>query len=88
MAIRELYYQNLQRLAYVFSPDPTYFMLDYFQENLNKEDFLKNSLYLVSKNLGSKAATEMLLLLKTFMRFSSGHGVLYLSSCVYIQIYL
>ena len=60
MAIRELYYQNLQRLAYVFSPDPTYFMLDYFQENLNKEDFLKNSLYLVSKNLGSKAATEML----------------------------
>jgi hypothetical protein len=60
MSIRELYYQNLQRLAYVFSPDPTYFMLDYFQENLNKEDFLKNSLYLVSKNLRSKAATEML----------------------------
>ena len=59
-AVRDLYYENLQRLAYQFSSDPTYFMLDYFQENLNKEDFLKNSLAQVSKLRGSKTATELL----------------------------
>ena len=59
-AIRDLYYENLQRLAYQFSTDLTYFMLDYFQENLNKEDFLKNSLAQVSKLKGSKTATELL----------------------------
>ncbi|MDH5716235.1 MAG: hypothetical protein OEZ22_01190 [Spirochaetia bacterium] len=60
MALRELYYKNLQRLAYVFSRDSTYFNLDYFEENLNKEDFLKNSLEIASKLDGSKTSIEML----------------------------
>ena len=58
--VRDLYYENLQRLAYQFSSDQTYFMLDYFQENLNKEDFLKNSLAQVAKLKGSRVATELL----------------------------
>ena len=60
MAIRDLYYENLQRLAYQFSSDPSYFTLDYFQENLNKEDFLKNSLAQVAELSGTKAAVEIL----------------------------
>ena len=60
IAVRELYYENLQRIAYSFSGDPTYFYLDYYEENLNKEDFLKHSLYQVSRLKGSKTMTEML----------------------------
>ncbi|MEM7182896.1 MAG: hypothetical protein AAF518_18435 [Spirochaetota bacterium] len=59
-AIRELYYQNLQRLAYYYSYDYTYFMLDYFQESLNKEDYLRNFMDLARKLRGSKAAIEIL----------------------------
>lgn len=59
-AIRELYYENLQRIAYQFNSDPTYFMLDYFQEALNKEDFLKRSLDLVSKKQRTKVSAELL----------------------------
>ena len=60
LAIRDLYYENLQRLAYMFSYDVTFFMIDYFQENLNKEDFLKHSLAKVSELRKTKAATELL----------------------------
>ena len=60
VATRELYYDNLQRIAYIFSSDPTYFYLDYFLENLNKEEFLKNSLYQAASLDGSKTQTELL----------------------------
>ncbi len=60
MAIRDLYYKNLQRIAYMFSSDITYFMLDYFQENLNKEDFLKHSMSKAAELRNTKAATELL----------------------------
>ncbi len=58
--VRDLYYENLQRLAYVFSGDPSYFTVDYFQENLNKEDFLRQMMALLSENLGTKVGTEVL----------------------------
>ncbi|BDA77775.1 hypothetical protein LPTSP3_g07050 [Leptospira kobayashii] len=58
--VRDLYYENLQRLAYTFSNDPTYFAVDYFQENLNKEDFLKQMMALLSEHLGTKTGTEIL----------------------------
>lgn len=61
---RELYYKNLQRIAYVFSGDPTYFTIDYFEENLNKEDYLKNSMSLASQLQGTKTATEILFTLE------------------------
>ena len=57
IATRELYYQNLERLIYSFSNDPTYFYLDYYFENLNKEDFLFNALNSASKLDGTKTAT-------------------------------
>ncbi len=60
IATRELYYDNLQRIAYIFSNDPTYFYLDYFLENLNKEDFLKNSLYQAATLDKTKTQTELL----------------------------
>ena len=60
IATRELYYDNLQRIAYIFSSDPTFFYLDYFLENLNKEEFLKNSLYQAAALDGSKTQTELL----------------------------
>ena len=60
VAVRELYFDNLQRIVYLFSPDPTYFYLDYFDENLNKEDFLKNSLYQAARLKGTKTQTELL----------------------------
>ncbi|MDH4201176.1 MAG: hypothetical protein OEV66_12500, partial [Spirochaetia bacterium] len=60
IAVRELYYDNLQRLVYPFSTDPTYMNIDYFDENLNKEDFLKISLYQVSRLKNSKTQTELL----------------------------
>lgn len=60
IATRELYYDNLQRLAYSFSADPSYLFLDYYLENLNKEDFLNNSLYQASQLVGSKTQTELL----------------------------
>ena len=62
--IRELYYENLQRLAYFFSSDETYFSLDYLQESLNKEDFLKNSMFYLSEFQGSKTATELLFIVE------------------------
>ena len=62
--IRELYYENLQRLAYFFSSDETYFSLDYLQESLNKEDFLKNSMFYLSELQGSKTATELLFIVE------------------------
>ncbi len=61
---RDLYYENLQRLAYNFSVDPTYFTIDYFQENLNKEDFLKNSLALYSEFRNRKLGAEILFALE------------------------
>lgn len=64
MMFRDLYYQNLQRLAYGFSPDPSYFTIDYFEENLNKEDYLKNAMYMVSELQGTKTATEILFTLE------------------------
>jgi len=64
IATRELYYDNLQRLAYPFSNDPTYFYLDYYLENLNKEDFLNHSIYQASKLDGSKTQTELLFALQ------------------------
>jgi len=42
VALRELFYDNLLRVVYNFSSDHNYFVLDYFQENLNKEDYLKS----------------------------------------------
>ncbi|MDZ4725927.1 MAG: hypothetical protein SH817_07210 [Leptospira sp.] len=62
--VRDLYYENLQRLAYNFSGDPSYFVIDYFQENLNKEDFLKQMMALLSQNLGTKVGTEILFTLE------------------------
>jgi len=62
--LRDLYYQNLQRLAYPFSSDNTYFTIDYFQENLNKEDFLKNSLAMYSEFQNNKLGTEILFTLE------------------------
>ena len=64
IATRELYYDNLQRLAYPFSSDPTYFYLDYYLENLNKEDFLNHSIYQASQLDGSKTQTELLFALQ------------------------
>jgi len=64
IAIRELYYQNLERLLYSFSSDPTYFYLDYYLENLNKEDFLNHALYQASRLDGSKTATELLFIIE------------------------
>lgn len=60
IAVRELYYKNLQRIAYTFSPDATYMDLDYFEENLNKEDFLKNSLAQAARLKDTKTQTELL----------------------------
>lgn len=57
--IRELYYENLQRLAYRFSFDPTFFFVDYFQENLNKESFLKNAIFLLSRLKDTKSGIEL-----------------------------
>jgi len=64
IATRELYYDNLQRLAYPFSSDPTYFYLDYYLENLNKEDFLNHSIYQASQLDSSKTQTELLFALQ------------------------
>ncbi|PJZ44467.1 hypothetical protein [Leptospira brenneri] len=58
--VRDLYYENLQRLAYPFSGDPSYFAIDYFQENLNKEDFLRQMMAALSQNLGTNTGTEIL----------------------------
>jgi hypothetical protein len=60
LVFRDLYYQNLQRLAYTFSADPTYFTMDYYEENLNKEDYLKNSMKMAADKKGTKTATEIL----------------------------
>lgn len=60
LMFRDLYYKNLQRLAYSFSSDSSYFTTDYFEENLNKEDYLKNSMHMLSELRGTKTATEIL----------------------------
>ena len=62
--VRELYYENLQRLAYFFSSDDTYFSIDYLQEALNKEDFLKNAMSYLSELQGTKTATELLYIIE------------------------
>jgi hypothetical protein len=59
-AVRDLYYDNLQRMVFSFSDDQTYLFIDYFDENLNKEDFLKNSLYQASRLKKTKTQTELL----------------------------
>ena len=64
IATRELYYQNLERLLYSFSTDSTYFYLDFYLENLNKEDFLFNALNEASRLDGSKTVTELLFILQ------------------------
>ncbi|MBP9887465.1 MAG: hypothetical protein KBF93_14275 [Leptospiraceae bacterium] len=71
LMFRDLYYQNLQRLAYTFSPDSTYFSIDYLQENLNKEDYLKNSMNLLSELKGTKTATEILFTLENIYEIQS-----------------
>jgi len=58
--VRELYYENLQRIAPQFNQDKTYFAIDYYHEALNKEDFLRKALAVVSKKKGTKYATEIL----------------------------
>lgn len=60
LVFRDLYYKNLQRLAYTFSLDPSYFTADYFEENLNKEDYLRNSMALVSNWKNSNTSVEIL----------------------------
>ncbi|MBV6493528.1 MAG: hypothetical protein LDLANPLL_01551 [Turneriella sp.] len=59
-AIRDLYYENLQRVASSFNSDMTYLAIDYFHEALNKEEFLRKALAVVSKKKGTKYATEIL----------------------------
>lgn len=59
-ALRRLYYKNIQRIAYSFNTDLTYMILDYYQENLNKEDFLRNTMYQANKLLNTKVMTETL----------------------------
>ncbi|HRP68388.1 MAG TPA: hypothetical protein PLY93_02535, partial [Turneriella sp.] len=59
-AIRDLYYENLQRVASSFNSDMTYLAIDYFHEALNKEEFLRKALDVVSKKKGTKYATEIL----------------------------
>lgn len=60
-AIRDLYYENLQRVASTFNAsDPTYLAIDYYHEALNKEEFLRKALDVVSKKKGTKYATEIL----------------------------
>lgn len=59
-AIRDLYYENLQRVASTFHSDMTYLAIDYFHEALNKEEFLRKALDAVSKKKGTKYATEIL----------------------------
>jgi hypothetical protein len=59
-AIRDLYYENLQRVASSFNPDMTYLAIDYFHEALNKEEFLRKALNVVSRKKGTKYATEIL----------------------------
>lgn len=60
-AIRDLYYENLQRVASTFNhSDPTYLAIDYYHEALNKEEFLRKALDAVSKKKGTKYATEIL----------------------------
>ncbi len=71
LMFRDLYYQNLQRLAYNFSSDSTYFSIDYLQENLNKEDYLKNSMNLLSDLKGTKTATEILFTLENIYEIQS-----------------
>jgi hypothetical protein len=60
IATRELYAKNLERLLYTFSSDPSYLFLDFYLENLNKEDFLHKALYQASRLDGSKTSTELL----------------------------
>jgi hypothetical protein len=62
---RELYEDNLLRITYSFSRDPTFFAIDFFQENLNKEDFLKQALYIVKKDKNTKVSTELLLAIES-----------------------
>lgn len=71
LMFRDLYYKNLQRLAYTFSPDSTYFSIDYLQENLNKEDYLRNSMNLLSELKGTKTATEILFTLENIYEIQS-----------------
>ncbi|HMY11648.1 MAG TPA: hypothetical protein PKC74_08485, partial [Turneriella sp.] len=59
-AIRDLYYENLQRVASSFSPDMTYLAIDYYHEALNKEEFLRKALDVASKKKGTRYATEIL----------------------------
>ncbi len=60
-AIRDLYYENLQRVASTFNhSDPTYLAIDYYHEALNKEEFLRKALDVAAKKRGTKYATEIL----------------------------
>ncbi len=59
-AMRDLYFENLQRVASSFSPDMTYLAIDYYHEALNKEEFLRKALDAVSRKKGTKYATEIL----------------------------
>jgi hypothetical protein len=59
-AMRDLYYENLQRVASSFHPDMTYLAIDYYHEALNKEEFLRKALNIASKKKGTKYATEVL----------------------------
>ena len=68
IALRELFFDNLLRVVYPFSNDPTFFMLDYFQENLNKEDYLRKSFYQLSLLYNTKTGIEILFTLDNIYR--------------------
>ena len=64
VTLRELFFVNLLRVVYKFSSDPNYFVLDYFEENLNKEDYLKRAFYHLSRLKDTKTGTEILFTLE------------------------
>ena len=68
IALRELFFENLLRVVYPFSNDPIFFILDYFQENLNKEDYLRKSFYQLSLLYNTKTGIEILFTLDNIYR--------------------
>jgi len=64
ITVREFYTNNLERLVYTFSGDRNYFYLDFYLENLNKEDFLHHALSQAGELQGTKTSTELLLVIE------------------------
>ncbi|PJZ83882.1 hypothetical protein [Leptospira harrisiae] len=84
--VRDLYYENLQRLAYPFSGDPSYFAIDYFQENLNKEDFLRQMMAALSANLGTNTGTEILFTIENIYEIQSRALEQYFQAKEYLKL--